>query len=121
MDRDPHDHPFEFWTFPLFQTYTEVVYDQERECFSTVRVPRWRWTYRPAKHTHRIISCDRGWPLFTLVLRGTHQRDWGFWVHAKETAKRIFIPWKTYVNDGVGANVEGRDDVCPGSHQQGGI
>lgn len=119
MDRDPHDHPFPFWTFPLFQGYTEVVYDHERSCFTTVRVRPWRWTGRAPTHTHRIISCDRGWPLVTIVLRGPHERAWGFWVHAKETAKRVFIPWKSYVNDGVGANVEGHDEVCPG--QPGGI
>lgn len=125
IDRDPHDHPFGYWTWP-FQSYVEEVFDQASKCFKEVIVPRWRWSYRPATHTHRVVRTVSGrWPLYTLVLRGAHERDWGFWCHSTEQRpddpERFWTRWQRYYKGGEGGahtlrpNIEGRDDVCPGN------
>ncbi len=81
LDRDPHDHPFDFWTMPLNQGYTEHVYDRAGECFRLITVPQGRWTWRPCDHIHRVTATDTGrWPLVTLVWRGPTKREWGYWV-----------------------------------------
>ncbi len=99
-DRDPHNHPFDFWTFPL-TSYWEMVMDYEGE-LTVNKVRRWRWTKREATHVHRVVGpvtrfCQhtrrevygdgldelilgRRW-FITLVWRGPTYRRWGFWVH----------------------------------------
>jgi hypothetical protein len=119
VDRDPHDHPFPFWTMPLNQSYVETVYDRESNCFRDQRVKHMEWSYRPATHTHRVVSCPLGWPLVTLVWRGSSERKWGFWCHDSETSnQRHFVGWKMYcyTRDGV-ANINGNDVQCPGGTQ----
>lgn len=98
-DRDPHDHPFDFWTFPL-TSYWEKVMDNEGELIVN-KVRRWRWTKREAEHAHRVVGPIRGFPrklkhneqgklvgakplkqsFVTIVWRGPTFRRWGFWVH----------------------------------------
>lgn len=64
QDPDPHDHPWDFWTFPFTSYVEEVV---EREFFGDdghgvyyVKrrqvVPARRWTFRSATHTHRVLG-----------------------------------------------------------------
>ncbi|MER8503836.1 hypothetical protein [Mesorhizobium sp. M1142] len=69
-DPDPHDHPWDFWTFPLTAYVEEVVdfalAEKVREFAREVRgnprmtrrqvVPAWGWSYRPAEHTHRVLG-----------------------------------------------------------------
>lgn len=70
-DQDPHDHPWDFWTFPLTSYVEEVTVkvDEEKvykghgdydieEIFATYQqiVPAFRLSYRPATHTHRVIG-----------------------------------------------------------------
>jgi hypothetical protein len=65
QDRDPHDHPWGFWTFPLTSYVEEVTlpnrYEGEPD-FETHRqvVRRFRWHYRPATHTHRVLGYWNG-------------------------------------------------------------
>lgn len=61
-DRDPHDHPWPFWTFPL-TTYVEEVRTStdawEGEPFALVyrhKVDRFRVHFRPAAYAHRVIG-----------------------------------------------------------------
>ncbi len=69
-DPDPHDHPWDFWTFP-FVPYVEevtvpcggaidwngqVVPDSEQYMTVTQVVRAWRWNFRPATHRHRVIG-----------------------------------------------------------------
>lgn len=121
LDRDPHDHPFDFWTLPLNKGYIEDVYSEGSECFLRVHVPRWRWSFRPAEHCHRVVETDDGrWPLVTLVWRGPSKRRWGFWVHTREAldaTKRRWVLWKDYIFGGesANANLPGRDVNCPGA------
>lgn len=119
-DRDPHDHPFGFWTLPINQGYVEEVYDSKHHCFIRMHAPRLTWSHRGAKHTHRVIETDNGrWPLITLVWRGDHERPWGFWCHAKEydgieTVPRYWVPNEAYTNSNEFSNVPGIDLTCPG-------
>lgn len=127
MDRDPHDHPFPFWTMPINQSYIEEVFDPNTHCFKRVTVKRWRIHKREATHCHRIVETASGrWPLITIVFRGPSIRKWGFWCYVTRAA-RTHIYWRNYVYiegspDGTGgavveavANRDGdRDEWCPG-------
>lgn len=121
LDRDPHDHPFDFWTLPLNMGYSEDVYSSGSECFTRQRVPHFRWSFRPAEHTHRVVDTDSGgWPLVTLVWRKRSRRKWGFWVHswdAIDSTRRAWVGWREYLYGGESrnANVPGRDVDCPGT------
>jgi len=72
VDPDYHDHPWDFWTFPL-TSYVEEVVDTDITAlahvggfFAAVKpdapavtrnvVPAFRWTYRPATHCHRVTG-----------------------------------------------------------------
>lgn len=101
-DPDPHDHPWDFWTFPLSAYYEEVM---DHEGTITLQlVPAWRWSFRSWAYTHRVMyprysaidgAClvdnvaiperyrgpDALWPLHTLVWRSPYCKvTWGFWV-----------------------------------------
>ena len=55
-DPDPHDHPWDFWTFPLVPYVEEVtvpIREQEPHRYTAV-VSAWRWNFREATHTHRV-------------------------------------------------------------------
>lgn len=127
VDRDPHDHPFPFWTLPVFQGYFEDVYEHKDGggnihygCIRETHVPRWRVTKRLATHTHRVTRTDSGsWPLVTIVWRGVTVQKWGFWTHVANAtgalrAGRFKTGWQHYTNDGTNANIEGIDPTCPG-------
>lgn len=104
-DPDPHDHPWDFWTMPLFDGYYEEVMDHD----GTIRlnlVRAWRWQFRSWAYTHRVLypqHSDGGfgrlvdsyhgmqpayrgstavWPMHTLVWRKPYRPGltWGFWV-----------------------------------------
>lgn len=103
-DPDPHDHPFDFWTFPL-TPYVEEVYDPKANTIQRQVVPAWRWTFRPAEHCHRVIGRFSGddeytgfataqtdeRKIYTIVVFQKHRREWGFWQN------RVWIHWKRYV------------------------
>lgn len=66
-DQDPHDHPWNFWTFP-FQSYVEEVTmkvssgDEEDVYVKTLMVtPAWRFNFRPAEHCHRVLGLYTGY------------------------------------------------------------
>lgn len=87
-DADPHDHPWNFWTFPL-TSYVEEVTEPAFSCgicsspvpvthreygdycmrhgeavtYDTRRqvVRAFRLHYRPATHTHRVLGRYAGW------------------------------------------------------------
>lgn len=84
LDPDPHDHPFDFWTFPL-ASYPEEVEGEIRI------VKAFRLHYRPANYTHRVLSREDGRKVITLVWTSKPYRDWGFTVEGKK------IPWKDYI------------------------
>lgn len=116
LDADPHDHPWDFWTFPLTPYVEEVIlphrykggedYERHRQV-----VPAWRWHYRPAIHTHRVLGryadttpYDPEWPhikagkIITIVWRGSESRKWGFLKN--RDGKWCWEPWRKYVYGG---------------------
>ena len=81
LDQDPHDHPWDFWTFPLTPYVEEVTEKRDVRVsdhvvkavgetfdfghmeteYRTERhvVMARHWTFRPAEHTHRVIGAAR--------------------------------------------------------------
>lgn len=113
LDEDCHDHPWDFWTFP-FTSYVEEVAEPEMTGFAKRRqiVRAWRWTFRPATHTHRVLGAWSGltagrpsdgssWPItgpgriVTLVWRSKDKRAWGFL--KDRDGQWCWVPWKDYV------------------------
>ena len=111
-DPDCHDHPWDFWTFPFTAYVEEVIFPiqdtvaesqpEPKLRYQLVRqvVPAFKWTFRPATHTHRVIgpvgdkvvqlsaiilhTAKELLPIavpgkiVTLVWRGKVGRNWGF-------------------------------------------
>lgn len=139
-DPDCHDHPWDFWTFPLRPYVEEVVrkpsglwfspgedegqpegWDTEYRTYRQV-VPAWRWTFRPATHTHRVLGpWDGEWELdwhsddlskpsvkpgtiVTLVWRSKPSRSWGFL--RNRDGNWCWTDWREYVFAG------GKDAPC---------
>lgn len=132
-DMDCHDHPWDFWTFPLTSYVEEVLHEQRQaylaknsppppKFFRTYQVVRaWRLHKRPAEHCHRVlgalaphydwdippqyhVDARPGRKIVTLVYQAGVRRSWGFW---KERASRwCWEPWRKYVLEG------GRDQPC---------
>ena len=115
-DPDPHDHPWDFWTFPL-QNYWEMVMDDEGIITMNL-VPKFKWTKRSAYYTHRVRGPQHrtDWTavvvrtLYTFVWHGPKLRSWGFWVLREadgwtemqvalgtRRGRRFFVPWREYV------------------------
>jgi len=125
-DDHPHDHPWDFWTFPL-NSYVE-------ECWCTVGgnewhrgraywpgesymlksvVRAWRWHFRPAEYMHRVLHSYR-YPTLTEELETYYsyakgarlarsKRIWTL-VWAKPKRRSWFflvdgvkVPWREYV------------------------
>jgi len=110
-DPDPHDHPWDFWTFPLVSYYEEVWSEDYVTARLTPRinfVRRGRWHYRPAEYRHRVLGrLPRPQPgvpqrILTIIRTSPERRQWGFWVpdgHAR--SGRRWVAWRQYL--GVGA------------------
>ncbi len=82
-DRVMHDHPWDFWTFPL-SGYREV--NMHNRGF----VDLCRWHFRPAEYVHRIIHLDYT-PTWTIVVARKARREWGFWVDGR------WVHWREYL------------------------
>lgn len=67
-DPDCHDHPWDFWTFPL-TSYVEEVLHEQRQAYLAKNSPpppkffrtrqivkRFRLHFRPAEHCHRVLG-----------------------------------------------------------------
>lgn len=103
----PHDHPFDFWTFPLVG-YWEQVYDRNTHEITTEYVSPWRWHFREAEYRHRVlgrhrsVSLDHGpdhyYGVFiTLIVLGVDRRKWGFWEWDHQANQPRFIYWRNYI------------------------
>lgn len=132
-DPDCHDHPWGFWTFPLrpyieevLEPRIETVWTHEgkvvRPYFERRRqvLKAFRWHYRPATHTHRVLglavrsphtTVDNHWSfesvanIPTIVWRERPSRAWGF-TKNDQTGKWCWVSWKTYVYGG------GKEALC---------
>lgn len=110
LDRAWHDHPNHFWTFP-FSSYVEEVFTspsplgvvRPRGVITRNVVKAWRWHYREAYYTHRLVgrADGRDEPYWTLVREILPEfRQWGFYVEQPDGSYR-HIPWRAYVFEGV--------------------
>lgn len=88
--RDPHDHPWSFFSVRLWGRYDEEVVTNIR-CEGTARwIPEShheqgrRFSWRHYGATHRVTAILRPQGVWTLILRGRRHEDergslWGFW------------------------------------------
>jgi hypothetical protein len=85
-DPDCHDHPADFWTFPLVP-YVEVMPD------GTSRVVKaFRLHFRRAEFAHRVLGDSEDHrPVVTIVWWGRKRREWGF------VTPNGWVPWQEYV------------------------
>lgn len=124
-DPDPHDHPWNFWTFPLTPYVEEIVkpitkgvaplelllLPPEKHAISHRVVRAFRLHYRPATHTHRVLGRyvkdhseaiygfkTDGRRIVTLVWRGKGGRKWGFL--RNRDGNWCWTPWREYVFGG---------------------
>ena len=126
-DPDPHDHPWDFWTFPLTSYVEEVIASDFADNVRSHRsnwisheagyrriVKAFRLHFRPATYTHRVIGRYAGWnkdftgamptidiapgKIVTIVWRGGGGRKWGFLKN--RDGQWCWIPWKEYVFNG---------------------
>lgn len=89
-DRAPHDHMWQFWTFP-FTSYTELVatpgakgyFEQDRDwwAYQTRIVKAFRFHHRPLGFKHIVMGRADGKkdPFWTFVITGPKKNEWGFW------------------------------------------
>lgn len=82
-DRDPHDHPWKFWSFILQGGYREFLwtsrYDREDNLLYH-EVNDWdQYSLHkmPIRYAHQIVSVEPG--TVTLIITGKRHRIWGFW------------------------------------------
>lgn len=106
-DRDPHDHPWDFWTFPL-RGYYEEHWEPDRVSQCWTHSIRWvapfRWHWRSAEHLHRVLGPnpryepDHPARILTLVRVGQRRRKWTFSVEDSDARYgRANIPWQRYL------------------------
>ena len=92
-DTDCHDHPSDFWTFPLV-SYLEAYIDADGALQQRV-VKAFRLHFRRAEFAHRVIRPAAGeGQIATLVWWGRKRREWGFHTPGG------WIPWRVYVGEG---------------------
>ena len=109
-DEDPHDHPWDFWTFPLTSYEEEVWLPTETHGVFTYKkqtVKAFRWHYRPATYLHRVVPWEGSRKIVTLIVASAPFRQWGFWKLVKGycesddstlTQVRGFVYWRDYLN-----------------------
>jgi hypothetical protein len=109
---DPHDHPWNFFTYVCEGGYKEYFYDREKPQiykgeFKTM------WTryvnnrapgsiaFRKATDIHQVVL-DRSYEMeeieqapLTICLMGPRLREWGFW--DLKAAGAIFTDWRKYI------------------------
>jgi hypothetical protein len=104
-DRSPHDHPNDFWTFPL-RGYWEQVCNPATGARHINYVKPWRWHYRPAEYTHRVLGSRTedlegddfySGGFITIVRERPARRQWGFWVWEPENNRARWVYWRQYL------------------------
>jgi hypothetical protein len=105
-DPDHHDHPADFWTFPLVSYVEEIDHPWSRGHTLWRVVRAFRLHRRRAEFSHRVLGrwtgqrWEDGTPRYdtgqiaTLVWWGRKRREWGFW-----TSERGWVPWRVYLNE----------------------
>jgi len=113
---DPHDHPWNFFTYVISGGYDEVCYSKvpQKSCNQGEQFFSALWTkyltrrlpgtiaYRKATDVHQVVI-DRNYEMseiknapFTVCLIGPRIREWGFW--PLENNGTTWIDWRKYLN-----------------------
>lgn len=108
LDEDYHDHPWDFWTFPLTSYVEEVVHSHDNpddrawtypKYWKTLQVvPAFHLTFRPATHCHRVLGAYAGYA--THPHWGDRVRlqpsEIGTWIPAIANGRKIItIVWRS--------------------------
>lgn len=121
-DPDCHDHPWDFWTFPL-TSYVEEVLHEHRQTYMAKDTPppkkffrtsevvkAFRLHFRPAEHCHRVLGAlkegyagdrppaqavDLDKKIVTIVWQAGVRRKWGFWKDRE--GRWCWQGWKEYI------------------------
>lgn len=121
LQRDCHDHPWWFVTFPFTSYVEEVLRFRNGTYFRELNIVKaWRFHFRPARYTHRILgpydkkrtltdqyfqsTLTGSWnrvseqtkTMWTFVLRGKVKMKWGFWAVEHEADEGVWVPAKDY-------------------------
>jgi hypothetical protein len=104
---DPHDHPWDSVSIPLFPGFFETVMDKNFNLTKHWRKP-FHIYYRKATDAHFIELAEgmegRTWSLFIHFKR---ERVWGFWPKIMGLATaRYWLDFKTYGKQILNQNVE---------------
>lgn len=96
-DPDPHDHPWDYDTMPLWSSYLDETWEfshagVDEERWRAMGAPSWirritnsvvvrpfRWHRRAAEHIHRVRLIVPGRRVVTLVRTGPKRRAWYFY------------------------------------------
>ena len=122
---DPHDHPWNFFTYVISGGYSEVTYDRNGmdaynstngNMFWHMKVNYRRpgsIAYRRCNDIHQVVvdkARDMGEveeaPL-TVCLMGPRKRQWGFWLNEMNGAG--FLDWREYLHIPVDKVPEGNE------------
>ena len=112
MDEDCHDHPWDFWTIPLWPPHGYVeevakpIYMPEggREAIvdKTLQIVPAFWpSFRPATHCHRVLGAYTGYAAHphwgdTYRMKPEDIRDWI--PRINPTAKIVTLVWRGKAN-----------------------
>lgn len=95
-DRDPHCHPWNFWSFIVKGGYVEHLWKriEDRVYGNALDVGINIWQRKSfhkmsIEHAHQIVSLART-PTISFILTGRRSRDWGFWT------KEGYVPRSQY-------------------------
>jgi hypothetical protein len=106
VDRDGHNHPWDFASEILDGGYVEqVFFPRDWEYPRKNAGLRYEFRHRrrgdkffnPAEHTHKVTLTG---PTWTLVTAWPARQEWGFWKMGTNPAADEWVNWKTYVNAG---------------------
>jgi hypothetical protein len=125
---DPHDHPWNFFTYVIDGAYTEFFYDRTKstktptgskwDAFWRVKVNRrdaGSIAFRKATDIHKVVvdkqidlEVDETGPEakakiekapYTICLMGPRVREWGFWQSENgQPDGSKFIDWRRYLS-----------------------
>jgi hypothetical protein len=96
-DRALHDHPWNFLVIPIWRGYIEHSQHTSPMVGDTWEVTRRVWPilgtrFRRAEYRHRV-ELIQGKPSWSIFIRFTERRTWGFW------PKDGFIAWNKWWAD----------------------
>lgn len=103
-----HDHPWDFWTFPLTAYVEQVLVPGTGGVYRQI-VPAFRVSFRKGEHIHRILGRWNGRPrshpqqdpgvmagkIVTLCWRGPIARAWQY--VSLKNGKVHRLPWRRYL------------------------